>query len=350
MTMTMIDPTTLVGFVVFDGEGEKLGEIEGVYLGTEEPEWAALLMDDLFVIIPLSEATIYEDSIDIPFTVAEVQGAPWQQPELLEDLSEEQEDDLVAYYSGEFAGSTGVARAGAEVASTAKDQGQEVASTAKEQGYEVASTAKEQGFEVASTAKEQGQRVASTAKVQGQQVLQSTKAHAGEVVGTAKEQAAEVAQQASAQARNLLEETKSRVELETAEGAHKLGDNLSRLGAEAIALAEGRPQEAPTLQGYARRGGDALLDAADRAYGLSDDVRNRGIGALLDDVQTFARRRPGAFLLGTAVLGVMAGRAVRNAKEESGDGVDELAALPPARNGRATTRTSAARAGTRGVR
>ena len=95
---------------------------------------------------------------------------------------------------------------------------------------------------------------------------------------------------------------------------------------------------APTLD----EGRETLLDAADRAYGISDDVQTRGIGGLLSDVQTFARRRPGAFLRGTAVVGVMAGRAARNAKADD-DGEDELPALPRSTNG-------ARRAGTRGGR
>ena len=335
-TMTISDPTALVGFVAFDSEGEELGEVEGVYLGTDAPEWAALLVDERFVIVPLADAQLYEDSLDLPFTAAEIGGAPLQQDDLLEDLTEDQEEQLLAYYSGSSIGTAGGVRdAGAEVASTAKDQGQEVASAAKEHGQQVASTAKEQG-----------QRVASTAKEQGQQVLRSTADQASEVVGTAKQQASEVAQQASVEARNLLEESRTRLEEQTAAGAQKLGQNLHRLGGEALALAEGRPDEAPTVQGYVKRAGETLLDAADRAYGISDDVQTRGIGGLLSDVQTFARRRPGAFLLGTAVVGVMAGRAVRNAKGDDDEGAAEVPALPRASNGA----RSATRAGTRGAR
>jgi hypothetical protein len=340
MTMTATDPSALVGFFAFDRDGEELGEVEGVYLGTDEPEWAAILMmDSRFVIIPLVEAQLYEDSLDVPFTAAQVAGAPLQGQELLDDLTESQEAQLLAYY-------TGLQSAQADGTTAAlTDTGAEIASTAKEQGQQVASTAKEHGQKVASTAKEQTARVTSTAKEQGQQVLRSTAGQASEVVGTAKEQAAEVAQQASAQARNLLEETRTRVEQETAAGASKLGDNLSRLGREAVALAEGRPQEAPTVQGYVRRAGETMLDVADRAYGVSDDVRTRGIGGLLTDVQSFARRRPGVFLLGTAAAGVVAARAVRNAKEESG-GQEAQPALPRTTNGR----SPAARAGTRGAR
>lgn len=339
-TMAIADPTALVGFAVFDRDGVELGEVEGVYLGTDEPEWAAVLIEGRFVIIPLVDAEVYEDSVDIPFTADEVRGAPWQQDDLLEDLTEEQEAELVDYYTVGLASvSNGASSAGATGA--VADAGVEVASTARDQGQEVASAAKEHGQQVASTAKEQGQRVASTAKEQGGEVVSTAKQQASEVVDSAKQQASEVAQQASAEARNLLEEARTRVEEQTAESTAKLGENLSRLGAEALALADGRPAEAPNVQRYVRQAGERLMDAAEQAYGISDDVKSRGMGGLLTDVQSFARRRPGVFLLGTAVLGVAAGRAVRNAKEEDGE---EMAALPPATNGQRV------RASTRGAR
>ena len=311
MTATMIDPMDLVGFAAFDSAGEQLGEVEGVYMGEEAPEWAAVLLaTGAFVVVPLAEAEVYEDSLDLPFSAAEVMGAPLQEAELLEDLTEDQEEQLAAYFSG----------ADAPVAPA------EVASAAKEQGRQVAATAVEQTTEVAATARDEGQRVASTAKDQGQQVLRATTEQAGEIVATAKEQAADVAEKASVEARHLLEETRTQIEEQTAAGAQRLGEQLQRLGEEALALSEGRPDEAPTMQGYAKRAADTLLDAADRAYGLSDDVQTRGIGGVLADVQTFARRRPGVFLLGTAALGLVAGRALR---ANQGDDDGEQAAPAP---------------------
>ncbi len=330
MTDPMADPMALVGFVAFDRDGVELGQIEGVYMGDEEPEWAAVLLTNgSFVVVPLDEAELYEDSLDLPFTVEEVMSAPLQQDDLLEDLTEDQEYELSAYFSG----SDGSGADGSAGGADAKEAAADVATQAKEQGRQVAETAVDQTHEVASTAKEEGRRVASTAKAQAQQVVHSTAEQAGEVVATAKEQAAEVADAASVQARNLLEETRTRLEEQTVTGAQRLGEQLQRLGEEALALSEGRPDEAPTMQGYAKRAADTLLDAADRAYGLSEDVETRGIASVLADVQSFARRRPGVFLLGTATLGLVAGRAVR--ASQGGD--DDAAPEPPVRPRRAGT-------------
>ena len=299
MTMVVTDPMAIIGFVVFDRDGEEVGEVEGVFMGPEEPDWAVLLLPTgRYVLVPLADADIYEDSLDLPFTASQIHEAPLQQRVLPEDLTQSQEDELTAYFAG---GSRPVA----EAASTAKDQGRQLASTAVDRSHQVASTAKQQS-----------RQVASTAKAHGQQVLRSTTEQARQVATTAKEQAAEVSTQVSDQVGTLLEETKTRLEEQAATGASRLGEQLQRLGEEALALSDGRPAEAPTVQGYVKRAADTLLDAADRAYGLSDDVQTRGIAGVLSDVQTLARRRPGAFLLGAAAVGVVAGRAVRAAQAE----------------------------------
>ncbi len=130
------DPLPLVGLVAFDLDGEELGEVAGVYMGPEEPEWAALLLPSgRFVVVPLAEAEIYEDSLDLAFPAALVGAAPLQQRVLLEDFTKSQEDELTAYFSG-------VPRPGTEVASAPMEQSRQVASTAADRSQEAASTAK----------------------------------------------------------------------------------------------------------------------------------------------------------------------------------------------------------------
>jgi hypothetical protein len=41
----------------------------------------------------------------------------------------------------------------------------------------------------------------------------------------------------------------------------------------------------------------------------------RGVEGVLDDVRSFARRRPGVFLLGAGIAGFAVGRLVRGAKD-----------------------------------
>ena len=83
------------------------------------------------------------------------------------------------------------------------------------------------------------------------------------------------------------------------------------------------------MQPYVSNAADAVYDAADRLYSLASDIDSRGLSAVLDDLQAFARRRPGAFLVGAAVAGFGIGRAVR---ASSGD--DSQASAAPAVGGR----------------
>ncbi len=292
---TMFDPLSLLRYPVFDSDDVELGQVAGIYLdrATANPEWAAVRMvDGGIIVVPLADANVDEDSLAIPFTQRQVRGAPCQRDELVRELSEDEEAELYRYY--------------------------------REGGAQAGGAARQMAGEVASAAKVQRQRVATAAKDQGRQVAQSTAGQATEVARTAKEQAADVAEQASAQARGLLEETRSRVEEQATTGADKVAANLRRIGEEAMALAEGRPEEASMVRGYVERAGGMFLQAAERAQEVAEDVQSRGLGGLLADAQRFIRSHPGAFLFGAAVAGVAAGRAARSASGQD-DGASEQA-------------------------
>jgi hypothetical protein len=74
------------------------------------------------------------------------------------------------------------------------------------------------------------------------------------------------------------------------------------------------------VQPYVSDAANAVYDAADRVYGVIDDIQTRGLTAVLDDVQSFARRRPGAFLVGAALAGFGIGRAVRASSSDGQPG------------------------------
>lgn len=216
------------------------------------------------------------------------------------------------------------------MASTAAQEGREVASTAADQGREVASTAADQGREVAAAATGRGRAVASTATGRSREVATTAADDARQLATTAKDRAGEVVGEVSEQGRNLLEETKSGLEEQVQVQTTRLAENLARLGGEAHALAQGRPEEATTVVEYVEQAGAKLSDAADALYGVADDVASRGIEAVLEDLGQFARRRPGAFLVGAALVGFGVGRVVRGGAE-AGDGDQAVPATAPAR-------------------
>jgi hypothetical protein len=57
---------------------------------------------------------------------------------------------------------------------------------------------------------------------------------------------------------------------------------------------------------------DLVRQAADRSHSVASWLDGRDPGSLLDEVKTFARRRPGTFLLLAAGAGVLAGRLGRS--------------------------------------
>jgi len=169
---------------------------------------------------------------------------------------------------------------------------------------------------VASKAADEVQAVASTAQEKGQAVVGVAARQARQVGASAKEQADQVRGEVVDQAQTLAEEGRSQLEAQAKTQSRRLADTLSGLGDEVFALAEGRPDDADTLRPYVSDAAAAVYDAADRVYSLATDIDEQGLTAVLDDLQAFARRRPGAFLLGAAVIGFGVGRAVRASKGE----------------------------------
>ncbi len=202
-------------------------------------------------------------------------------------------------------------RAMPAVTDTAARSARSTGRTAAKTGSRVSSRAADEGQQVASVAADEAQRVASRAQEKGQQVVSVASDQVAEVGSTVKDQAARVSTQVVEQGRTVAEEARTQLEDQARTQSRRLADSLSKLGEEVHALAEGRPDDAETLQPYVADAADAVYDAADRLYGLSADIGERGIGGVLDDLQAFARRRPGTFLVGAAVAGFGIGRAVR---------------------------------------
>ena len=188
--------------------------------------------------------------------------------------------------------------------------------SAVQSGSRVKDRAAAEGQRVASQAAEETQEVVSVAQEQGQQVASVATDQAREVGAAAKEQADRVKGEIVEQGRTLAEEARGQLQSQAYSQSRQLADTVSRLGDEVRALSEGRPEDADTVVPYVSNTADAIYDAADRLYSLAEDINERGLGGVLEEVQAFARRRPGAFLVGAAVAGLAVGRTVRAAKGE----------------------------------
>lgn len=169
-----------------------------------------------------------------------------------------------------------------------------------------------QATEVATTAADQGKQVASTA-------AQETK----QVAGQAMEQASAVAGVAKEQARTLLDQARTDVRAQADSQTERLAESLRGLAGQVQALLDGNTQDAGPLPDLARQASTQLESLAGR-------IGDRGLDGVVDDVTTFARRKPGLFLAGAAALGFVGGRLLRGAQAAQQQGIGQTAPAPSA--------------------
>jgi ElaB/YqjD/DUF883 family membrane-anchored ribosome-binding protein len=134
----------------------------------------------------------------------------------------------------------------------------------------------------------------------------------GDVADTAKSQAQTVVAEAKVQARGLASEVRERVGSEARGQNDRLADGLRRFADELDEMVNERDDSpARSVVSQVSQGGRRVADY----------LSERGPEGVLDELQDFARRRPGTFLAVAAAAGFVAGRlgktAFSTAKEES---------------------------------
>ncbi|MEU4383033.1 hypothetical protein [Micromonospora echinofusca] len=155
----------------------------------------------------------------------------------------------------------------------------------------------------------------SGAREQARQVGSEAKQAGGAVAETAKEQGREVVGEAKRQARNLYGEARSQLASQTGEQQRRAAGGLRSLADEMRSMADQGGQAGPVSE-IARQ-------AADRVHGVAGWLEQREPGDIIAEVRSYARRNPGTFLVGAAVLGVLAGRLTKNisaAGDDQGNG------------------------------
>lgn len=188
----------------------------------------------------------------------------------------------------------------ANVKDTAVSEGQQVAGTAKDEAANVAGTAKDEAANVASTAKDEAANVAGTAVQAGQQVA-----------GTAKEEATNVVVEAGGQARDIARQAVSELQTQAGTQQQKVAGLVHSYASELGSLASGEGSSGPIT--------DLAQRAADKAKEVGSWLENREPRDVVQELSSFARRRPGAFLVGAAVAGVVVGRLTRNLAADAKD-------------------------------
>jgi hypothetical protein len=124
------------------------------------------------------------------------------------------------------------------------------------------------------------------------------------VAETAKNEAKNVAHEAKNSARDLLHQAKSDLTDQAGTQQAKAAEGIRSISSQLRTMAD-----APDQQGVAS---DLVRQAADRSESVASWLDNRDPGSLLNEVKSFARQRPGTFLLLAAGAGLLAGRLGRS--------------------------------------
>lgn len=153
------------------------------------------------------------------------------------------------------------------------------------------------------------------ARQEGERMKGTAKDAASNVGDTATQRGQEVKRQATEHARSITRDATKQVRSRADQETQRAGAALGNAGSQLQALADGNIDEAGAFGEYVRQ-------AADSVNRWADTVQNRGLDGLLDDMRDIGRRRPGMFLGGALIAGVLVGRFGRNVAPELTEGDD----------------------------
>jgi hypothetical protein len=176
--------------------------------------------------------------------------------------------------------------------------------------YQPTSTAPQRGDPLPpASAAEQG--TADVVKSQATELSHSSIQTGKHVADVAREQASGVAAEAGRQGRGLLHQAQGQLEKQAAQGQQQLATQLLSLS-----------EELRSMAGASGQGGMAASlasQAASRVRTAGQWLDDRQPGQVAEEMQSFARRRPAAFLALAVGAGLVAGRLTRGLKDAQSD-------------------------------
>ena len=124
------------------------------------------------------------------------------------------------------------------------------------------------------------------------------------VAGTAADEAGNVKQEVKHQARNLAGEVRSQLRSQVSTQQERAAGGIRSVSDELRSMAD-----SSSSQGVAS---NLVSQAASRAGDVAGWLEGRDPSAILNDVKSFARRRPGVFIAIAAGTGIVIGRLARS--------------------------------------
>ena len=164
--------------------------------------------------------------------------------------------------------------------------------------------------QVAGATQQAAGQTATTAKDEAAQVGQVAASAATDVASTAKQQAGQVAGEAVNQLKSLTDDARNQASQQASNATDKLSSTVRGLAGEMRDLGQGKGDANSTIAGLVQQ-------LADKGEQLADHISAQGPGGLVQDLRSFAARKPGTFLLGALAAGVVTGRLVKGATADS---------------------------------
>jgi hypothetical protein len=149
------------------------------------------------------------------------------------------------------------------------------------------------------------------AKDQASEVAASAGQAVGQIKDVVTEQAGAITAEAGRQAKQLLGQARNELTEQAAQQQQRVAGGLHSLADELDGMVEGSAQDGMATD-LARMGADKARDVAQWLDG-------RDPGSLLEEVRSYARRRPGTYLAIALGAGLLAGRLTRGLTASSAD-------------------------------
>lgn len=158
-----------------------------------------------------------------------------------------------------------------------------------------------------SNAPTEGGGAKDAAKEEASKVAGNAKEQASQVAGTAKEETQRAVGEAKRQAQDLLRQSQSELSSQAGTQQQRLASGLRSFSTEMNQMADGT--EEPGIATHVARWASEVADDAGRW------LEDRDPSSVLDEVQRYARRNPGTFMLIAGGLGLAVGRIARSLKD-----------------------------------
>ncbi|GGQ12451.1 hypothetical protein [Streptosporangium pseudovulgare] len=143
----------------------------------------------------------------------------------------------------------------------------------------------------------------STLSDQPHTTTEHAKAAVGEVAETAKDQTRAVAHEARYQAQNVVGQLRDRVGEQSRHQSRRAAQGIRQWADDLSSMTDAAKPDSPVT--------NVVHQVAGTGRRAADYLEQEGLAGVVRDVQNFARRRPGAFLMGAVAAGFLVGRMAK---------------------------------------